>query len=108
MARKKMEEKKKKKKAPTSPGSRENPTTKKEEDEVSTPRESQAAKREITRSKIAFSYILGFITITAGVIIIGAVKGYSVGENKDMLLAISGVLSGPLGFIIGYYFKGGE
>ena len=28
-----------------------------------------------------------------------------VADVKDMLVAISGVLSGPLGFIIGYYFR---
>jgi hypothetical protein len=30
---------------------------------------------------------------------------YSVTDIKDILLAESGILSGPLGFIIGFYFK---
>lgn len=30
---------------------------------------------------------------------------FSVDEYKDMLVTVSGILSGPLGFIVGYYFK---
>ena len=61
--------------------------------------------REHTRSKIALYYVLGYLGVIVFVISIAAVKGFSVADYKDMLLAISGVLSGPLGFIIGYYFK---
>lgn len=60
---------------------------------------------ETTRSKIAKIYVIGYLLIISGVLIGGFYKNSSVDENKDILLAISGILSGPLGFIIGYYFK---
>ena len=38
-----------------------------------------------------------------------------LGENsqmvmqlRDVLLAVSGISSGPIGFVVGYYFKGSE
>lgn len=61
--------------------------------------------REHTRSKIALYYVLGYLSIIVVVLGISAYKGFSIDDYKDMLLAVSGVLSGPLGFIIGYYFK---
>lgn len=64
-----------------------------------------AEHREHTRSKIALYYVLGYLFIIAIVLGIAAYKNFAVADYKDMLLAISGVLSGPLGFIIGYYFK---
>lgn len=36
---------------------------------------------------------------------IGVVTKIELDGYKDLLLAVSGILSGPLGFIIGYYFK---
>lgn len=66
---------------------------------------SRAEKREDTRSKIALYYVIGFLGIVASVIIIFAYYELSVDDARDLLLAISGILSGPLGFIIGYYFK---
>ena len=69
------------------------------------PKEEGGPDTEGTRSEIAVFFIKGFVYLVGGVIIIGILKGWSITENKDMLLAVSGVLSGPLGFIIGYYFK---
>lgn len=74
-------------------------------DEVGLSTIRRAEKREGTRSSIALFYVIGYLVIIAGVLIMSAVKDYTIGDNKDMLLAISGILSGPLGFIIGYYFK---
>jgi len=61
--------------------------------------------REHTRSKIALYYVVGYLGIIVIVLAIAAYKGFDVTDYKDMLLAVSGILSGPLGFIIGYYFK---
>ena len=61
--------------------------------------------KENTRSKIAQTYVwayFGVILITFG---IGCFHDFNVSDYKDMLIAVSGVLSGPLGFIVGYYFK---
>lgn len=67
--------------------------------------ESQAQKRETTRSRIAIMYLSGFFLV----LVIGMVFCWcfarEVSGVKDMLVVISGILSGPLGFIIGYYFK---
>ncbi len=61
--------------------------------------------REHTRSKIALYYVLGYLFIIIMVIWLGLWTKFTVTDYKDMLLAISGILSGPLGFIIGFYFK---
>lgn len=63
------------------------------------------SKREDTRSEIARIYIYGFFCIIA----FGFATYWFYGPDaitlKDILLTISAILSGPLGFIIGYYFK---
>ncbi len=67
--------------------------------------DKRANKREDTRSTIALVYVIGYLLIVAGVLVIGVTKKFELSGYKDLLLAISGILSGPLGFIIGYYFK---
>ena len=62
-------------------------------------------KREGTRSWIALTYVIGYLMIVAAVLIIGVTVRFDLSGYKDLLLAVSGILSGPLGFIIGYYFK---
>lgn len=62
-------------------------------------------KRENTRSTIAIIYVSAFLGIIAVSLIACWWVGSSVADQKDLLVAISGVLSGPLGFIVGYYFK---
>lgn len=63
-------------------------------------------RREKVREKLAIVFSIGLFTV----LIIGMIFGY-VGEKEsiqnitDMILAVSGVLSGPLGFIVGYYFR---
>lgn len=71
-----------------------------------TTKEQRAVKRESVRSTIALYYIIGFLVIITFGITIGIFKDYTASDYKDLLIAISGVLSGPLGFIIGFYFKG--
>lgn len=61
--------------------------------------------KENTRSTIAKIYVYAFFIVILIVFIVGYLKEFNVDEFKDMLVTISGVLSGPLGFIVGYYFK---
>lgn len=67
--------------------------------------EQMDSKREETRSHIALIYVIAYVAIIAGTISVGMWKGFTIDDHRDILLAISGILSGPLGFIIGYYFK---
>lgn len=70
-----------------------------------TAKEQRAGKRESVRSTIALYYVLGYFLIITLSMVIGWYLNYEVESFKDFLVTISGVLSGPLGFIIGYYFK---
>lgn len=61
--------------------------------------------KENTRSRIALVYVYAFFGVIALVLVMGAFRRFGVDDYKDMLVTVSGVLSGPLGFIVGYYFK---
>ena len=61
--------------------------------------------KENTRSRIAQIYVWAFFVVIGLVFVIGCFKCFNVDEFKDMLITVSGILSGPLGFIVGYYFK---
>ena len=61
--------------------------------------------KENTRSRIAMIYVCAFFGVIAVVFGIGLFSCLKVDEHKDMLVTVSGILSGPLGFIVGYYFK---
>ena len=61
--------------------------------------------KENTRSRIAQIYVWAFFVVIGLVFVIGYFKCIKVDEFKDMLITVSGILSGPLGFIVGYYFK---
>lgn len=61
--------------------------------------------KETTRSLIAQIYVWAFFGVITVVFIVGGCNTFSVDEYKDMLVTVSGILSGPLGFIVGYYFK---
>lgn len=50
-------------------------------------------------------YVCAFFGVILIVFGVGVYKCFKVDEFKDMLVTVSGVLSGPLGFIVGYYFK---
>lgn len=63
-------------------------------------------KRENVREKLAYVFVVGLFTV----IIIGMIFGYlgdqeNVQNITDLIIALSGILSGPFGFIIGYYFR---
>lgn len=66
---------------------------------------TEAQKREITRSQIALVYIVGFLLMILLALLIAFWKNFDINAMKDILVTLSGILSGPLGFIIGYYFK---
>lgn len=73
---------------------------------VNTDKNSDSTTRkESTRTYIAQLYVWAFFVVIGCVFVIGVLKCFSVDEYKDMLVTVSGVLSGPLGFIVGYYFK---
>lgn len=61
--------------------------------------------KENTRSKIAQIYVWAFFVVIGVVFVIGLCNNFEVDDYKDMLVTVSGILSGPLGFIVGYYFK---
>lgn len=61
--------------------------------------------KETTRSTIAKIYVIAYFIVVLLVFITGWCNCFEVDGYKDMLIAVSGVLSGPLGFIVGYYFK---
>ena len=74
--------------------------------------------KDKTRSKIAFAFTIGYF-ILLGVSLVGvpiynlvvfAYQGSSdmTIQLRDVLLAVSGISSGPIGFVVGYYFKGSE
>ena len=62
-------------------------------------------KIEDARHKIAIYYVSGFILIVLYVLTLYWITKMSVDNLTELLIAISGIMSGPLGFIIGYYFK---
>src|SRR5947209_2151779 len=71
---------------------------------------SQFAKSPIqhkdqTRKTIAQVYVFSFLVIVGLTLLFMITNCYSIIDIKDILLAESGILSGPLGFIIGFYFK---
>ena len=79
-----------------------------EENDKSEIKETQRGNsdpKENTRSKIAQIYVWAFFVVIGIVFVIGLCKQFDVDSYKDMLVTVSGVLSGPLGFIVGYYFK---
>jgi hypothetical protein len=69
--------------------------------------QSHAAK-ENARKWIALIYVVGFLVIIAIPFVLSTFKNYTTQDTKDLIVTISGVLSGPLGFIIGYYFKASD
>ncbi len=68
-------------------------------------KEQRKGKRENVRSQIALNFILGFFLILFMAMCIGWYFSFTTEQFKDMLVTISGILGGPLGFIIGFYFK---
>ena len=80
-------------------------TTVQVENKVNTDKNmSSDTRKESTRTYIAQLYVWAFFIVIGVVFIIGVIKCFTVDEYKDMLVTVSGVLSGPLGFIVGYFF----
>lgn len=75
---------------------------------INTDKNSDSDPKENTRTYIAQLYVWAFFIVIGVVFLIGLIKCFSVDEYKDMLVTVSGVLSGPLGFIVGYYFKAAQ
>ena len=68
-----------------------------------------ASQREDNRGRLAFAFVIGFFVILLVGIIIASLGDGDKAENiSKTMLAISGVLAGPLGFVIGYYFRSSE
>lgn len=83
----------------------------------SVPRVPTALIRDTTRSRIAVAFTHGFFVILT--LIICGVPVYNLAalslgqpslvlELKDTLIVISGIISGPFGFVLGYYFKSSD
>ena len=64
-----------------------------------------AVKKETARSKIAYLYVSSFLAIIFVIFVYSIIRRLEINNVKDLLVTVSGILSGPLGFIIGYYFK---
>lgn len=73
--------------------------------EIRKTQRGESDPKENTRSRIAQIYVWAFFIVIGIVFATGCRRQFSVDEYKDMLITVSGVLSGPLGFIVGYYFK---
>ena len=66
-------------------------------------------KVEQVRERVALIFIIGFFMMIAMAIVVGAIiDKEKIKDVTDLILAVAGVLSGSLGFIIGYYFKSRE
>ena len=63
-------------------------------------------KKEAARERLAYVFVIGLFIIIIIAMILGFTSDQEHVQNIiDLVLAISGVLSGPLGFIVGYYYK---
>ena len=67
---------------------------------------SESNKKEETRGKMASVFISGFFMIIIISFVYAGWQKASLGEVTDSITAIIGALSGLVGFVIGYYFKG--
>ena len=66
-------------------------------------------KREVTRSTFALIFLVGFIILLSLGMVLGfLMEGDQLNNTQEILLTISGILSGPLGFVVGYYFRRSE
>lgn len=77
-----------------------------------TPKFDPIQHKDQTRATIAKIFTWGFFFLVAvtliGAPIYNALFPTSQIDMKDILVTISGVIGGPFGFVVGYYFKGSE
>ncbi|MBI3240879.1 MAG: hypothetical protein HYZ49_01105 [Chloroflexi bacterium] len=64
----------------------------------------------IIRSIFALIFVAVFAFFLLGSLILGGISLFmplegKVGEAKEIIVTISGIFSGPLGLILGYYFR---
>ena len=58
-------------------------------------------KREVTRSTFALIFLVGFIVLLGLGMLLGFfMEGDQLNNTQEVLLTISGILSGPLGFVV--------
>ncbi len=63
-------------------------------------------KRERNRGTLAMVFVILFFCVIFVTFIIGySTTDFGIQDYKDLLTTVSSILSGPLGFIIGFYFK---
>ncbi|WP_420322597.1 hypothetical protein [Flagellimonas sp.] len=63
-------------------------------------------KREKNRGVLAMVFVVLFFCVIFVTFLIGYnTKDFGTNDYKDLLTTVSSILSGPLGFIIGFYFK---
>ena len=69
-------------------------------------KQSSDVKREKNRGVLAMVFVILFFCVIFVTFIIGYNSdGFETNDYKDLLTTVSSILSGPLGFIIGFYFK---
>lgn len=68
-------------------------------------KDARLGKRESVRSKIALRFIYAFFIFLLIAVLVGLYENFTFDQHKELLVTISSILSGPLGFIIGFYFK---
>lgn len=78
----------------------------------------QSIRKELARHRIALWFIWAYLILLTVTLVVPTVlylipkpSGTSITELKDLLQAFSGALTGLtgiLGFVVGYYFKGEE
>ena len=69
-------------------------------------KQSSDVKREKNRGVLAMVFVILFFCVIFVTFIIGYyTDGFETNDYKDLLTTVSSILSGPLGFIIGFYFK---
>lgn len=63
-------------------------------------------KRERNRGTLAMVFVILFFCVIFLSFLIGYfTEDFGIQDYKDLLTTVSSILSGPLGFIIGFYFK---
>ena len=67
------------------------------------------ARREDARGLLAMTFTVAtFLLFILGFLLTLATDGDKVENFKEIFLTISGIFSGLLGFVVGYYFRRGE
>nr|WP_299344746.1 hypothetical protein [Allomuricauda sp.] len=69
-------------------------------------KQNEDMKREKNRGLLAILFVVLFFIVIFVTFWVGYnTEEFSIQHYKDLLTTVSSILSGPLGFIIGFYFK---